>query len=265
MPTPTPLTPKLQEHLDGIAAVVTEANDAVTLAKSDLERVNMDVRAAQGRLEQTNADADKAKRTLVAVTQRIDERTKGYKDTLAKHAREVEDAEAKAKEANLALLKVLKSLSGAKHALSEAIKQKAAVAADFEALSKKIAEGNTQLGVINTEIGTKTATQTALDKDVRKLESTKNTLIAEIETLETKKSDAQTAKDNELATVEATIKARRAELAKVEKKIEQFNNYIETETKVLEAKQRLIEREQTDVNQQKRKVQSDRSILSPLS
>ena len=100
---------------------------------------------------------------------------------------------------------------------------------------------------------------------MRKLESTKNTLIAEIETLETKKSDAQTAKDNELATVEATIKARRAELAKVEKKIEQFNNYIETETKVLEAKQRLIEREQTEVNQQKRKVQSDRSILSPLS
>lgn len=259
------LQPKLKEATDLITSVVTEANDAVTLAKSDLERVNMDVRAAQQRLKDVVAEAEKAKRTFTAITQRIDERTKDYKDRLAKQANALERATSDAKTAQEALNKTILQLNGAKKALREAIDKKTAVEAEIEALNTKLATATEQHQGLVNDIADKTTEKGKLAEAVRVLESTKNTLTEEIAGLETKKSEAQIKSEQELSTVDATIVERRKELAKVEKKIEQFNEYIDTETKVLDAKKRLIEREQTDINDAKRKMSSDRSLLSPLS
>lgn len=263
MQTPN-LQPKLDEAVKLISSVVTEANDAVILANEQLERTKIDVRAAEGRLAEVNKEADKAKRTFVAVTQRITERTQGYKATLQEHSDLVVQAEDKTKVAQTALNKVLQQLKVAQDELDTVIAQKTTAEALIKDINDKIAAGNQQYQALVSSINEKTADKSAITSTVRGLISQKNTLEADIKELETTKSTAQANADHELATVLATIKVRRTELAKVEQKIKQFNEYMDTETKVLEAKQRLIEREQSDIKDAKRKIQSDRSILTPM-
>src|ERR1700741_3053082 len=173
------LQPKLQDAVDVIVASVTEANDAVVLAQETLERTNLDVRAATDRLRIANEDVEKAKKTEAAIVQRISERTKGYKETLQKHADTTQRAEAEATKATKALELLLSQLKGAKKALSDAQTAKKTVDTEYQGLLGKITAANDQLRDLNADIGEKTTEQGTLTKAVRKLESRQATLIEE--------------------------------------------------------------------------------------